>query len=239
MRKNRFVLLVLCLLLGFSACGSPASQISDQSPASSEVSQEPEENATGYSLEQIGLKIVFPEKVDAYPFGDNFPYMYAESGVRSAGPFGLRDRFRERYPSLKAAVIDFNGGWTIAGFWWNQPGGVRFEIPAMLLQAFKKSDIDNGMKVEYLSYMRNDLCVELSKEELTPYLWKETDEYYIIDFLDIYISDYRVFACEAALYDLDTAEYLLDLNEKNLDFNTFLGKVNDVRDELKDKITLE
>lgn len=121
---------------------------------------------------------------------------------------------------------------------WNQLEGVLFKTPVMFFQAFKKSDIDGGMKVEYLSHTRNDLCVELSKEELMKYLWKETDEYYIVDFLDVYINDYRVFACEAALYHLDTAEYQ-DETPMYLDFNTFLGKINDVRNELKAEINLE
>lgn len=234
----KFGILFVCILLGITACANPAPGVSGQSSSNDELSQETTQYATGYSLEQIGLKAVFPEKVEAYPFENNLPRMFTESGVRPAGPFGLRDRFKENHPSLEDDIIYFNGGWSMTELTWHQTNGIYLRIPAMLLQAFKKSDIDGGMMAQYISYTRNDLCVELSKEELMKYLWRETDEYYIVDFLDVYISDYRVFACEAALYHLDTAEYQ-DETPMYLDFNTYLEKINDVRNELKDKITLE
>ncbi len=232
LRKFICGLLMICLVLGFASCGNPASEVSGY--VSEESAQEITRYAMGYSLEQIGgLTIAFPEKVEAYPFEDHLPGMFSYNGV---SPVGLQDRF-EDYPSLKADLINFIGGWTMAELHWNQPDGVAFPIPVMFLQAYNKSDIDGGMKVQYLSHTRNDLCVELSKEQLMQYLWTEFDGYYIIDFLDVYIDDYRVFACDAALHHLDTAEYQDD-TQMYLDFNTFLDKIDDVRNEIKHVINI-
>ena len=232
LRKIVIGLLMVCLAFGFTACANPVSEVSGL--VSDGLSQETTQFASGYSLEQIGLEAVFPSCVEEYPFENQLPRMFTANGETSVK---LRDQI-EDYPSLKDELINFNGGWAAMELHWHQTDGVYFKIPVMFLQAFKKSDIDSGMKVEYLSHTRNDLCVELSKEELMQYLWKESDEYYIIDFLDIYISDYRVFACEAALHHLDTAEYQDD-TPLYLDFNTYLAKINDVRNELKAKINLE